>query len=83
MTQQNRDSSLDLIKIIAVFGVISLHTVDCTTGLGFSSSHIVPNIVYNIGVIAIPLFFMVNGYLLIGKTSKPNAYILRRKWVVS
>ena len=58
-----RNLSIDLVKVIAMFMVMALHVFLC---------HIVqPSLVYswNLGLasIAIPLFFMVSGFLLSGK----------------
>lgn len=69
-----RDSGIDLIKIIACFMVVTLHT--CFTGsteINYSS------ILYYMGVIAIPLFFITNGYLLFGKTNEKTYYSYKKR----
>lgn len=54
----NRDQSIDLIKIIAMFMVMSLHT--CIGRL----DNPIAFVMSRISGIAIPLFFMVSGFLL-------------------
>lgn len=55
--------------------VICLHT----TGLYRSQSEwSLSDILYNSGVVAIPLFFMVSGYLLIGRTDISYRYSLKK-----
>lgn len=55
-----RDSSLDLIKIIACFGVVILHTVNRSMG-------VLNSVLYYLGTLSIPMFFMVDGALLLNK----------------
>lgn len=61
---RDRNLSIDLLKIIAMCLVVSLHTTHQFIG---SASHVLSYVLYNFGVLAIPLFFMVSGYLLIGR----------------
>ena len=57
---KERETWLDFIKIVACFLVVMLHTIS----YGLSENVITPSLlVYYIGTFAIPLFFMVNGYL--------------------
>ncbi len=58
--KRKRDLSLDAIKILACAGVVILHTLDRNSGT-------VAQILYYLGTISIPLFFMVNGALLLNK----------------
>ena len=61
---KKRESWLDLIKVIATFLVILLHSVCNGLNNGrFNFSFVF----YYIGVFAVPLFFMVNGYLQLNK----------------
>jgi surface polysaccharide O-acyltransferase-like enzyme len=60
---------LDLVKVIACVLIVTLHT--CYTG---ESSVTVSSILYYSGVVAIPLFFMTNGYLLFGKVRESKWY---------
>ncbi len=69
-----RNLSLDLIKICAMFGVIALHTFEA------SFDWRVANIFYETSVIAIPLFFMTSGYLLLGRENINTAYICRKTY---
>ncbi|MDE6005931.1 MAG: acyltransferase [Muribaculaceae bacterium] len=57
----NRNISLDLIKVIAMTYVMLLHSVHAVT------SNILCFVLATMSGIAIPLFFMVSGFLLIGK----------------
>jgi surface polysaccharide O-acyltransferase-like enzyme len=56
-----RDLTIDLIKIIAMLGVISLH---CNMD---RLDNMVAFVISRIAGISIPLFFMVSGYLLLEK----------------
>ena len=57
-----RLQSIDLLKIIAMFGVISLHSTMLYITPGATG---LADIVYDMGVISVPLFFMVSGFFLI------------------
>ena len=76
-----RNINLDLIKIIACIGVVLLHTTMPgfkETGQWHYSSYL-----YYLGTYSIPLFFMVNGYLLLGKSKITYPYIQHKiKWVL-
>lgn len=73
--QVYRNLSIDLVKIVAMFGVMCLHTtqlyfipgVFCFTDILFESA-----------VISIPLFFMVSGYLLLGRENADYRYAFRK-----
>ena len=56
-----RDVSLDLIKLIASVLVVNLHSINP------SDNDIMQECVYLIGTFAIPIFFLVNGYLRANK----------------
>lgn len=65
-----RDLSIDVIKIVAMFGVIVLHT-----SVGFVyGGQALPNILFYTFVISIPLFFMSSGYLLLGRKNVGYKY---------
>jgi surface polysaccharide O-acyltransferase-like enzyme len=68
----NRLFGLDLIKVIACFLVVALHTCEAQELFSLSS------VFYYSGVVAIPLFFMVHGYLLFGKTQKDKWYSYKK-----
>lgn len=77
MEKKERIIWIDVIKIIACIMVIILHTI--TNGL--SQNNYQRGLwVYYIGTFAIPLFFMVNGYLMLGKEkyAQYNKYLLKK-----
>ncbi|WP_320911895.1 acyltransferase family protein [Eisenbergiella porci] len=58
-----RIASLDLAKIIAMLGVIALHTQRClSTGVLYNP------VLYYGSRFCMPVFFMINGYLILGKS---------------
>ncbi len=67
----NRNQSIDLIKIIAMFGVISLH---CNLG---RLDNPVAFVLSRIAGISIPLFIMVSGYLLAYKNGEWG-YVMKK-----
>ena len=70
-----RSSNIDLIKICACLGVCTLHFyIREMEEFGHFRADF---ILFYIATIAIPLFFMVNGYLLLSK-SRGSAYYLKR-----
>lgn len=60
--QYARNQSIDLIKIIAMYGVLAIHSAQ------FQYIH------YFYGCMAIPLFFMVTGYLQLGREKVSITY---------
>ena len=78
---KTRNINLDLIKVLACVGVVLLHT----TMIGFkeTGSWNLLAYLYYLGTYSIPLFFMVNGYLLLGKRDITYFYILQKvKWIL-
>ena len=78
---KTRNINLDLIKVLACIGVVLLHT----TMVGFkeTGSWNLLAYLYYLGTYSIPLFFMVNGYLLLGKKEITYPYILQKvKWIL-
>lgn len=78
---KTRNINLDLIKVLACIGVVLLHT----TMVGFkeTGSWNLLTYLYYLGTYSIPLFFMVNGYLLLGKRNITYSYILQKiKWIL-
>jgi surface polysaccharide O-acyltransferase-like enzyme len=73
MESNKRSISIDLIKIIACFLVVVLHT--CYTK---DNQINVSSILFYSGVVAIPLFFMTNGYLLFGKVREDKWYSYKK-----
>lgn len=69
--EEKREMSIDLIKIFACFGVVSLHTIKGGLGL--------PNLlIYILATVSMPLFFTINGYLLFRHKEISWKYIGRR-----
>lgn len=60
-----RNINLDLLKVLACVGVVLLHTA--MGGFKETDSWNFSTYLYYLGTYSIPLFFMVNGYLLLGK----------------
>ena len=78
---KTRNINLDLIKVLACIGVVLLHT----TMIGFkdTGSWNLLAYLYYLGTYSIPLFFMANGYLLLGKRNITYSYILEKvKWIL-
>lgn len=69
-----RNLSIDLIKVVAMLGVMCLHTE-----MSFYENPIA-QCLYMTAVISIPLFFMVSGYLLYGKNQVGLDYSVRKVW---
>jgi len=79
--QKNRNISLDLLKVLACIGVVLLHTT--MGGFKETGSWNLLSYLYYLGTYSIPLFFMVNGYLLLGKREITYSYILQKvKWIL-
>lgn len=79
--QKNRNISLDLLKVLACIGVVLLHTT--MGGFKETGSWNLLAYLYYLGTYSIPLFFMVNGYLLLGKREITYPYILQKvKWIL-
>lgn len=72
---------IDLLRIIAMFGIVLLHT---TAPLLYqfekiSASYWWTANVYDSAVrVCVPLFFLISGYLLLGKSQKLSYFILKR-----
>jgi putative acetyl transferase len=76
-----RNINLDLIKVLACIGVVLLHTT--MGGFKETGSWNLLTYLYYLGTYSIPLFFMVNGYLLLGKREITYPYILQKvKWIL-
>lgn len=65
-----RNAKIDLIKLVAMMLAVGLHTF---MGGGSASMWL-----YATSVIAIPLFFIVSGYLLLGKEDVSSKYSLKK-----
>ena len=76
-----RNINLDLLKVLACVGVVLLHTA--MVGFEKTGSWNFLTYLYYLGTYSIPLFFMVNGYLLLGKREITYSYILQKvKWIL-
>lgn len=69
-----RNLSIDLVKIIAMSLVVCLHTTHRFINNEFNINYIL----YNLSVAAIPLFFMVSGYLLLGRKNLSYSYSFKK-----
>jgi len=78
----SRNLNIDLLKTIAMFGMICLHT---TQIFGESDNNIVNlgSILYRSAVISIPLFFLVSGYLLCPRHDIDYRYVVRKIYHIS
>jgi surface polysaccharide O-acyltransferase-like enzyme len=74
MTERN--SGLDLLKIIACFAVVVLHVTGMVPVA--ASGYSIHNTLYYIAGLAVPVFFMVNGCLLLGKTELTYRYVSKK-----
>ena len=72
--KENRKCWIDICKITAMFLVIILHTV--CNGIKDNQKDI-SLLIYYFGTFAIPLFFMVNGYLQLNKV-KYYKYVVKK-----
>ena len=78
---KTRNINLDLIKVLACIGVVLLHTT--MGGFKETGSWNLLAYLYYLGTYSIPLFFMVNGYLLLGKRNITYSYILQKvRWIL-
>lgn len=68
---QERDLRIDLIKVIAAAMIVILHVIE--NGGGIQLQYVI----YLLGTFGIPLFFMVNGYLLYDKSLTPRYVALK------
>lgn len=76
-----RNINLDLLKVLACVGVVLLHTT--MGGFKDTGSWNLLTYLYYLGTYSIPLFFIVNGYLLLGKREITSHYILQKvKWIL-
>ena len=83
MTKKIRFEGIDFLKFFAIFGVVCLHVA----GSYFNVASQSPTMrllfqpirfYYYVGTLSIPLFFCVNGFLILGKENVTYPYILRK-----
>lgn len=70
MKVQNRDTNVDILRIIACLAVVGLHT------LGIGISRACDFLYYQCGF-AVPIFFMASGYMLLARNNTV-AYSIRK-----
>lgn len=74
----DRNLSIDLVKVIAMFMVMALHIILCKI--------VQPSLVFSwnsgLASIAIPLFFMVSGFLLSGKEGNVSYSVRKIKGIL-
>lgn len=64
-----RNTGIDFLKVLSVMGVVALHTQrSLETGICYNP------FLYYCGRFAMPVFFMVNGYLILSKSEFSVAY---------
>ena len=73
----NRNLSVDLVKIVAMVGVMSLHSMK---QYAIPDQFGLADVLYKTAVVSMPLFFMVSGYLLIGREQVCYCYSFRKIW---
>lgn len=66
-----RNLSLDVLKILACFSVVILHVFGRKMNIGNS-------MIYYMATFAIPIFFMVNGFLLMNKEVITYQYVMKK-----
>lgn len=71
---KSRFLSIDLIKVIAMLGVMCLHAE-----MSYYENPLA-QCLYMSAVVSIPLFFMVSGYLLYGKETTDIRYSAKKIW---
>lgn len=74
-----RDPAVDAVKTLAMIAVVSIHACSCFMRVGVWS---LSSILYDLSLVAIPLFFMASGYILLARpvTDATPAYALRKLW---
>lgn len=83
MTRRIRFEGIDFLKAFAILGVICLHVAGSYYNVGSSGSNsrsiLNPiKFYYYLGTLSIPLFFCVNGFLVLGKKKVTFKYILKK-----
>lgn len=71
MTRINRQSNIELLRILAVMGVIVLHYNNRSMGGGFlftqslPINHFILKVIESVNISAVDLFMLISGYFLI------------------
>ena len=74
----DRDISLDAIKLVACIFVCTLHTIGMF--MSESSDFHLSYLLFYMSGIAVPLFFMVNGFLLARSEERRVGKECRSRW---
>lgn len=80
MTRVNYVFSLDIIRVLAIFGVVSIHIVNAVyTRPDFfgGTTWWITIIIDSISRVSIPLFIMISGYLILSKNERFTASLNR------
>lgn len=77
LIRQERNLSIDLVKIIAMFGVICWHSTRQFVNLQ-EVEFTVASFLYRTAAISIPLFFLSSGYLQLGRKNCSWDYSIRK-----
>lgn len=73
----DRDTSLDQLRIIALFLIVLVHTVEAKLGVS-SISQISVTILFFLGKLGVPIFVMISGALLLPKKEPPLLFYKKR-----
>ncbi|MDE6360748.1 MAG: acyltransferase family protein [Muribaculaceae bacterium] len=74
-----RIQNLDALKLLSLMLVLCLHCSHCFYSLaGVESLWSVTRFIYCMGVLAIPMFFIVSGYQLLGRENSGYGYSVRK-----
>lgn len=65
MVKKKRNIGIDLIKIVACFLVITLHSLSPVDPVVYNNIFNIS--LYYVGTLAIPIFFMASGYFVLNK----------------
>lgn len=68
---RKREYGLDLLKVFACLGVVAIHTLNINKGP-------VNMVIARLSVMAIPLFVMISGYLMMSRPSLDYRYALKK-----
>lgn len=71
-----RNIGLDILKISACFSVIILHVTGIIANT--DTKYTINHTLYYIAVFAVPIFFMVNGCLLLNKNNIDYKYVIKK-----
>lgn len=67
----SRNVGIDVLKVVACFLIVSLHTINSTFGL-------LHRIIISTSVIGIPIFFTASGLFILSKDSVKYSYIFKK-----